>query len=191
VRAVLTAPATPTLVGRLAEGGTRNGSRATQPSGEAAGLTGEKEVIMTVITNQPPQTALRLKLDGGPARKAALDGAWWPRTTDAEAELPPLLEALGGLRGEITHVLLGATEWDLPHPRRLAPGRAGARLGWFTSQPAGVVTIMTEFGQDRFDLLVVPPDTARDEAEAAMSAAADADDNSRASELLAGTRRTG
>jgi len=146
---------------------------------------------MTVITNKSPQTALRLKLDGGLARKAALDGAWWPRTTDAKAELPPLLEALGGLRGVITHVLLGAAEWDLPHPRRLATGRAAARLGWFSSQPAGVVTIMTEFGQDRFDLLVVPPDTTRDEAEAAMSAAADADDNSRASELLASIQRAG
>jgi len=144
---------------------------------------------MTVITNKSPQTALRLKLDGGPARKAALDGAWWPRTTDAQAELPPLLEALGGLRGEITHVLLGATEWDQPHPRRLAPGRAAARLGWYTSQPAGVVTIMTEFGRDRFDLLVVPPGTAPDAANAAMTAAADADDESSASELLGSTRR--
>jgi hypothetical protein len=144
---------------------------------------------MTVIANKPPQAALRLKLDGGPARKAALDGAWWPRTTDAEAELPSLLEALGGLRGEITHVLLGATEWDLPHPRRLAPGRTAARLGWYTSQPAGLVTVMTEFGHDRFDLLVVPPDTAPDEAGAVMSAAADSDDNRRGSELLTGIRR--
>jgi hypothetical protein len=118
---------------------------------------------MTVTTNGPAQGALRLKLDSGPSRKAALDGAWWPRTTDAEAELPSLLEALGGSRGQITHVLLGATEWDVPHRRRLGPGRAAARLGWYTSQPAGVVTIMTEFGRDRFDLLVVPPghDTGR------------------------------
>ena len=144
---------------------------------------------MTAVTNKPPQTALRLKLDRGPSRKAALDGAWWPRTTDAQAELPPLLEALGSRRGQITHVLLGATEWDQPHPRRLAPGRAAARLGWYSSQPAGVVTIMTEFGRDRFDLLVVPPGTAPDAADAAMTAAADADDESSASELLGSTRR--
>jgi hypothetical protein len=43
---------------------------------------------------------------------------------------------------------------------------------------------------DRFDLLVVPPDTTQDEAEAAMSAA-DEDDNSRASELLASIQRAG
>lgn len=146
---------------------------------------------MTVTTNRPAPATLRLKLDGGPSRKAALDGAWWPRTTNAEAELPQLIEALGEIRGAITHVLLGATEWDLPHPRRLAPGRAAARLGWYTSQPAGLITIMTEFGRDRFDLLVVPPDATPDAADAAMSTATDAGDTSRAPELLGRIERTG
>jgi len=146
---------------------------------------------MTATTNRPKQSAVRLKLVGGPSRKAALDGAWWPRTTNAVAELPPLLEALRGRRGEITHVLLGVSEWDLPHPRRLAAGPAAARLGWFTSQPAGLVTIVTEFGQDRFDLLVVPPDATSDAAEAALSAAADTDDQGRAPELLDRIKRVG
>lgn len=145
---------------------------------------------MTVTTNRPAPAALRLKLGDGPSRKAALDGAWWPRTTDAQAELPPLLEALAGLRGEITHVLLGTTEWDLPHPRRLATGRAAARLGWYTSQPAGLVTIMTEFGRDRFDLLVVPPNATPDAANTALSAGTDADDKNRAPDLLGRIERT-
>jgi hypothetical protein len=146
---------------------------------------------MTVAPNKPAPAAPRLELSGGPSRKAAFDGAWWPRTTDAQAELPALLEALGDRRGQVTHVLLGAAEWDLPHPRRLAGGRAAARLGWFTSQPTGFVTIMTEFGRDRFDLLVVPPGAAPAAAAAAMIAAADADDESSASELLGSTRRPG
>jgi hypothetical protein len=128
---------------------------------------------MTASTTRPAAAGLRLRLAVGPSRKAAFDGAWWPHTTDAQAELPSLLEALGDRRGQITHVLLGAAEWDLPHPRRLGPARAAAaRLGWYTSQPAGVVTIMTEFGQGRFDLLVVPPGTAPDAADAAMVAVA-------------------
>jgi hypothetical protein len=146
---------------------------------------------MTITTNRPAQSAVRLRLDDGPSRKAALDGAWWPRTTDAAAELPPLIEVFRGLRGEITHVLLGATEWDLPHPRRLTVGRAAVRLGWYSAQPAGLVTIVTEFGHDRFDLLVVPPDATSEAAEAALSAAADADDQGHAPELLGRIRRTG
>jgi hypothetical protein len=146
---------------------------------------------MTVTTDRPAQSAVRLELDGGPSRKAALDGAWWPRTTDVLTELPALLEVLGGARGEITHVLLGVTEWDLPHPRRLGAGPAAVRLGWYTAQPAGLVTIITEFGEDRFDLLVVPPAATSAAAEAALSAAADADDQSRAPELLGRIERTG
>ncbi|WP_051807462.1 DUF5994 family protein [Actinoplanes subtropicus] len=139
---------------------------------------------MTVATKRPASSAVRMKLNGGPSRKAAFDGAWWPRTTDAAAELPPLLEVLRGVRGEITHVLLGAADWDLPHPRRLAAGPTMVRLGWFTSQPASLLTLVTEFGEDRFDLLVVPPDATSAAAEMAMSAAADADDRNRPAELL-------
>lgn len=146
---------------------------------------------MTVTTNRPAHHLLRLELVGEPSRKATLDGAWWPHTTDALAELPSLIEGLGGLRGEITHVLLGTAEWDMPHPRRLAPGHAAARLGWYSAQPLGLVTVMTEFGRDRFDLLVVPPDATSEAAEAAMSAAADTDDQRRAPELVGSIERVG
>jgi len=70
------------------------------------------------------------------------------------------------------------------------PAGAGTGCSWYKSQPAGVVTIMTEFGRDRFDLPVVPPGTAPDAADAAMVSAADADKSS-ASELLGSIRRPG
>jgi hypothetical protein len=140
-------------------------------------------------TERTTDDAVRLRLDRHPSRTTVLDGAWWPRSTDAVAELPRLVEALAGLRGEITHVLLNNAEWDLPHPRRVAPGRRAVRLGWYSSQPAGLVTIMTEFGRDRFDLLVVPPDASQASADAALEAAADAADTRRAPELLAGIER--
>jgi hypothetical protein len=132
-----------------------------------------------------PDDAVRLQLDPHPSRTTVLDGAWWPRSTNAVAELPQLVEALTGLRGEITHVLLNPAEWDLPHPRRAAAGRRAVRLGWYTSQPAGLVTIVSEFGRDRFDLLVVPPDASRASAGIALTAAADAADKRHTPELLA------
>jgi hypothetical protein len=134
---------------------------------------------------QASDDGVRLRLDPQPSRTTVLDGAWWPRSTNAVAELPRLVEALSGLRGQITHVLLNAAEWDLPHPRRVGSGTAQVRLGWYTSQPAGLVTIMSEFGQDRFDLLVVPPNASRASADTALAAAADGANRRHTPELLA------
>jgi hypothetical protein len=104
-------------------------------------------------------------------------------------ELPALVEALAQSRGTITRVLLNPAEWDYPHPLRAAAGRSAARLGWYTSQPAGPVTIMSDSGRDRFDLMVVPPDASRRSAETALTAAADGDDTRHAPELLARIER--
>ncbi|MFI7602423.1 DUF5994 family protein [Actinoplanes sp. NPDC049681] len=139
----------------------------------------------------PLDDAVRLRLDPHPSRTTVLDGAWWPRSTDVVAELPSLVEALAGLRGETTHVLLNTAEWDLPHPRRAAVGHRAVRLGWFTSQPAGLVTIICEYGHDRFDLLVVPPDASRASADIASTAAADATDKRHTPELLTGIEHSG
>ncbi|MFG1607963.1 DUF5994 family protein [Actinoplanes sp. NPDC049265] len=130
--------------------------------------------------------AVRLRLDQDSSRKTVLDGGWWPRSTDVVAELPGLVQALAGLRGEITHVLMNGAEWDLPHPRRAAVSGRTVRLGWYTSQPAGLITIMTDFGNDRFDLLVVPPAATRASADAALAAAADTADRRRTPDLLTG-----
>ena len=129
--------------------------------------------------------AVRLRMDPDPSQETVLDGAWWPRSTDLMVELPQLIEALSG-RGEITHALLNEADWDLPHERRLSAGRKGVRLGFYTSQPAGLVTLMIDFGRDRFDLFVVPPGTDAASAEAALAAASDATDGRRAPALLAG-----
>ncbi|MCO8271570.1 DUF5994 family protein [Actinoplanes sp. TRM 88003] len=142
-------------------------------------------------TPRAPDDAVRLRMDPVASRTTALDGAWWPRSTDAAAELPALVTALAGLRGEITHVLLNSAEWDEPHPRRVIAGGRAVRLGWFTSQPAGLITVMTDFGHDRFDLLVVPPDASPAWAETLLDAAADAADNRRTPELLATAGPTG
>jgi Family of unknown function (DUF5994) len=45
------------------------------------------------------------------------------------------------------------------------------RLAYFTSQPSGLLTALCENG-DRVDLLVIPPQTARETADAAMILAA-------------------
>ena len=112
----------------------------------------------------------RLHLERTGSTHTLLDGGWWPRSTDPVAELPGLVFAIDKVRGPVTSLILNAEGWD-EHPRRLDMGGRVLRLGFFASQPAALLTAFCDNG-DRVDLLVVPPGTEADAADAAMIRAA-------------------
>lgn len=144
-------------------------------------------VTSTTATALPP----RLRLEPTGSRRTLLDGAWWPRCADPATELPQLVLAIDTLRGPVTRLLLNAADWDT-HPRRLEVAGRVLRLGFFTSQPTGLLTARCGNG-DRVDLLVVPAGTARPIAEAAMELAATTSNRLHAHHLLlaaAGKLRT-
>src|SRR5689334_12499443 len=60
-----------------------------------------------------------------PVAVALLDGAWWPRSADLDAELRALV---------LAHLLLDADEWG-EHPRRLVTAGRRVRLGWSKFSP--------------------------------------------------------
>ncbi|MGC1212787.1 MAG: DUF5994 family protein [Micromonospora sp.] len=138
---------------------------------------------MTPSTNAlaPPSTP-RVRIEPTRSVRTLLDGGWWPRSTDPLAELPGLILAIDLLHGPIVRLVLNTEIWD-GNPRRLAAGGRVVRLGYFTSQPASLLTAIC-LNEDRVDLLVVPPDTAVDLAEAAMARAATASNLVHAPELL-------
>ena len=127
----------------------------------------------------------RLSLEPTASLETILDGAWWPRTADAVAELPGLIDALTSRHGTITHVLLNSADWAEPHPRDIHAGGRTVRLGWYTSQPTGLLTMIIDFNRARVDLLVVPQKATADSAATAMTAAASAGNTKRAGALLA------
>ena len=120
---------------------------------------------------QAAPSAPRLCLASTRFRHTLLDGAWWPRSSDPDSEFPGLILALNASVGRVTNLMLGAAGWDR-RPRRLAVAGRRVRLGWFASQPTGLLTAICGNG-DRVDLLVVPPDTGAASAAAAMAVAAD------------------
>ncbi|MEU9826329.1 DUF5994 family protein [Micromonospora chersina] len=131
---------------------------------------------MTPSTNalappSPPSTP-RLRIEPTRSARTLLDGGWWPRSTNPLAELPGLVFAIDLLHGPIVRLLFHSETWD-GNPRRLTVGGRVLRLGYFASQPASLLTAICH-NEDRVDLLVVPPDTPADLAQAAMARAATA-----------------
>jgi len=137
----------------------------------------------TTVVSPTPPSGPRLRVPPAGVRRTHLDGGWWPYSTDPVAELPGLVLAIDGLRGPVARLILAAEGWD-SHPRRLGVAGRVLRLGYFHSQPVSLLTALCANG-DRVDLLVVPPHTAADTAEAAMILAAATDNLVPAQHILA------
>jgi hypothetical protein len=129
----------------------------------------------------PP--GLRVQLDPTMAGTGAVDGGWWPRSRDPEAELPGLIAALDASLGPVTRLALNLDAWDTA-PRRVAVDGRRVRVGWFRHMDAHTIGV-TRAGQNRVTLLVVPPQATPSAAQIAMTMAADAATSAGPADILA------
>ncbi|MGW0884259.1 DUF5994 family protein [Streptomyces sp. NPDC002671] len=98
-----------------------------------------------------------------------IDGAWWPRTSDFPAELPPLLCGLPRAWGQIVSVLVNGTAWTGAPSRLLVRNEVVRLRRTTTAHAAGTIVLMAP-GHGRRDLLVVPPEASEGAAASLMSA---------------------
>ncbi|MGW2588625.1 DUF5994 family protein, partial [Streptomyces virginiae] len=75
----------------------------------------------------------RLSLTPKTTLAGQLDGAWWPRSRDLEAELPALAAALDETWGRVTRVTVNPSRWPVV-PRTVAVDGRTLHVGWFTEQ---------------------------------------------------------
>jgi Family of unknown function (DUF5994) len=134
-------------------------------------------------TGPTASSGLRLRLSPTLVGVGILDGGWWPRSWDPDAELPMLIAALESTLGTITRVALNLGAWDRA-PRRVAVNGRRVRVGWFRTVDAHMIGVTRAF-QDRLALLVVPPEAAVQAAERAMAMAADATNSAGPADVLA------
>jgi len=134
-------------------------------------------------TGQSAPQGLRLRLDPTLARGGTLDGGWWPRSRDPDAELPGLIAGLDSSLGVITRVALNLDAWN-GAPHRVAIDGRRVHVGWFRAMNADTIGV-TSASQDRFVLLVVPPEAPTAAAATAMAMAADPTNSARPADLLA------
>jgi hypothetical protein len=124
----------------------------------------------------------RLRLDPTLARGGSLDGGWWPRSPDPQAELPKLISGLESSLGVITRVALNPDAWDSA-PRQLVVDGRRVHVGWFRAMNAHTIGV-TSAARDRFVLLVVPPQATTAAAATALAMAAEAANSARPADLL-------
>jgi hypothetical protein len=134
-------------------------------------------------TRPPAPPGLRLQLDPTMAGTGVVDGGWWPRSRDPDAELPGLIAGLESSIGPITRVALNLTAWDAA-PRRVAVDGRRVRVGWFRHMNPDTIGL-TRAGQDRVVLVVVPPQATTAAASRAMTMAADAATSAGPADILA------
>ena len=134
--------------------------------------------------------SVRLSLKPSSAARGALDGAWWPRSTDPASELVALCEEFGVRRATVYRIGLNMAGWDsvprppdsfqrkdnLGRPRRiwLSSGRRVA-VDWFRISGGPLVRILGSDNQWS-DLLLIPADTPPASAELALTMATDGHD---------------
>ncbi|MGD6756100.1 DUF5994 family protein [Streptomyces sp. BH105] len=134
-------------------------------------------------TYRMPGPRLRLTPD---TSHGPLDGAWWPRCSSLELELPALVASLEPADGAVTHVTVDPDCWRTAPRRVMAPGHghvievATARL------PGKAHMISVECGVvGRWELLVIPPDEPAEAADELLAAAADPENMLSAPRMLA------
>lgn len=127
---------------------------------------------MTATAPPSPPTVphLRLRLAPDSVLPRRLDGAWWPRSYDLLAELPQLLAGLPRAWGHIAGVTVNGAAWSAAPGRMLVCNKV-VRLRRAAARHAPDTVVLLAPGHGRWDLLVVPPETAEEDAEPLMATA--------------------
>ena len=120
--------------------------------------------------NPAAPTPLRLQLDPDGPAEPYLDGAWWPRSTELSAELPPLLIALSAQLGPIALIGYRRDAWN-PAPDQLDLDGHAVHLQGFVSPGPPTLVVVDDRGR-RVTVRVVLPETDQATAAELMAAAA-------------------
>jgi hypothetical protein len=122
------------------------------------------------VAEAAPDVA-RLSVTTDLRRHGAVDGAWWPRSYDAAAELPALITTLDDRLGHtVRRAGLSIDTWQ-NIPRRIDVAGRVVKVGWFRAIDPRIISL-TLAGAEPITLLVIPPDTVGAPAHEALTLAA-------------------
>ena len=116
---------------------------------------------MVHIASQCSSTS-RLALCDRSTGPGAVDGAWWPQSSDLRAELPDLVAILGLLIGAVNRVVYDPSIWPQA-PSRIIRGTAQISVDPYSLVSCDTIYLIGTHSRDAV-LYVVPPTSPGDAA---------------------------
>lgn len=126
---------------------------------------------------------LRLALKPNAALMGAVDGAWWPRTSNPLAEFPAMIAGMQLRRGPVHRVAFSSIAWP-GAPDRIVVGGASIELDGLRSLDRRTVSL-SGANWHRMVLLLIPPQASEQAAAAAIALAASSGNTDEATQILA------
>jgi hypothetical protein len=120
-------------------------------------LAGIEDTRTTVGNGLDPSVpdAARLSLEPAGVQRGGIVGGWWPRSRDAERELPGLIAEVNVQAGRVSRVALPVAAFsNIPH--KLTVSGRKVHVAWFRYMNVHTV-LLTMASHDDLVLLVVPP----------------------------------
>jgi len=109
-----------------------------------------------------PSSLTRLALCERDDTRAAVDGAWWPKSLDLSSELPDLLAVFGLWIGTVHRVVYDPSGWS-PAPTRIIRGSEMVSLNPYRLVFSDTIYLMGTHSRDAV-LFVVSPSSSEEEA---------------------------
>lgn len=116
---------------------------------------------MARVSSYPPSVT-RLALCERDHTRAAVDGAWWPKSLDLSSELPDLVAVFGSWIGEVHRVVYDPSVW-LPAPARVIRRNEMVSLDPYRLVFSDTIYLMGTHSRDAV-LFVLPPSSSGEEA---------------------------
>jgi hypothetical protein len=124
---------------------------------------------------------LRLSLSESLGR-GGLDGAWWPRSRNLDAELADLVVHFPGTAGRIVRAVYSVPDW-LPAQRRIHVNNRVLKVGFFPHDDSHRI-LLAMSSRQILHLMVVPPGSSSTLALAVMATAASPSNRDSAAAVL-------
>jgi Family of unknown function (DUF5994) len=122
------------------------------------------------IDSKPPSVA-RLAFCDRSTLPGAVDGAWWPNSSNLSTELPDLIAVLGLSIGQVHRVVYDPSIWPNP-PTRIIRGGAVISVDPYAMVARDTIYLLGTHSRDAV-LYVVPPSIPGDAVRRVLGAVAD------------------